>query len=1282
MEHVHGIDVSWMTQASPKDKSSKSFTSSSRPTPAPSQPRTIPHTTSIDSRNSQGTRDNKASPPDQNASPLPSPSNGTGIAKRLSRSGSVENRNGSNGSNGPNGTPSLQRRSSWFSNISAKLSGSANSPPLSPASPNQNHHSSHHLHNKESQQQHRDDQAPPSPSQTQLSRSPNTDQDDLEPIPPKLNLTRNAVLQHAAAKPEGNSPYTPAPPRSGQAGFLGVFRRLSSSGSGSSVANAKLGNGLVERKVLNVDQHRERCRIAELKEARLRRVSFCVDVEVAPMPKYADRDTPLPKTMDKIQKKKLNDKGEGNALKSTPAPEEAVNGSSAQPGTAAAAADSVTDDVLGKVKHKDDGVADDSTSAVPEKEPSKKKEKKKRSEEERKARKEKRRRLAEDNGTVPIEIRYDSSTDSSSEEARDGTTTPKPSSPLSSSSSSSSCHPTTNPARIYRRCCQLRETPILKKITEQLMDTSNANVVAGTVAKLDLTDYYLQLPDLITLGDYLAVVPVKEIILENSGLHDEGLRVILAGLLAVKMPSPMSRRKKAKHDRGKCQTGGVVERLVLKNNKLGPDGWKHISLFLYKCRSLKNLDISLIPFPRQAPAAKSGSLANGVQIPRSISDVFAKAVAERLGGSTLEMVNMGETRPSMEQLGLIIDGMIKCGVRRLGLAHNSLDAEGIQHVARYLEAGVCEGLDLGGNDLSEHVEPLARCLDENHLIWALSLANCSLTPSGLSKMLPALAKLSNFRFIDLSNNQDLFQSKPSALGLLRRYLPRMNHLKRIHLQDVNMSSEQAIALVEILPEVRHLAHINLLSNSELVQLANAKTEEAQEEACALYASLMAAARISSSLICVDIEVPREDAGEIVKAMAKQVVAYCLRNMERIPDANIATASSGGVGARSDTSQTETETEPAYPEVLVHLVGHDVLDNDDGSTDDHEDAPDEDYVIGGTGVVKALTCCLKNRSDDSRRPSQDFTKDVEAGGGDDHDGAKYSKHGAGIRPPPAGKAKDMSKHLLAGARKIRQRLQPALKKAQMEEDGDEMTLRKLVFLDETLQGIIKRFEDEFPDTREAGSSGADDTARAAGGAHEEGEEEEDNNNNNMGSNMGSNSANDDDKIHGLAKVLSESSSDEALQAHTAGQDSAVAGLVSSDVEEETETHATKAGVRTNSMLSRELAEEEGRVHRAGHRFRSGLVDEEQFNDVMSTIDDTGAHAKHAQMLMDLADDIGGELLEKAKEMGVVRAFKEHKEVLLRSMRESDPDYWVRFLEAQHKARENITAAASDKNTREA
>lgn len=232
----------------------------------------------------------------------------------------------------------------------------------------------------------------------------------------------------------------------------------------------------------------------------------------------------------------------------------------------------------------------------------------------------------------------------------------------------------------------------------------------------------------------------------------------------------------------------------------------------------------------------------------------------------------------------------------------------------------------------------------------------------------------------------------------------MDTLKRLHLADVAMTPEQAITLAEILPEVKDLAHINLLENPKLVMLADAKTEDGQEEACALYASLLAAARVSDTLVKIDIDNPSAESGEIVKALANQVVAYCLHNVRLVPDI--------GDNAASEPILASTK----YPDVLRHIVGHEDDSLPMDGIDDGNDAPDEDYVIGGTGVVKALACVLKNVGDDSSRQSGEFMREVENGA-------------VGPRPHvPSGKAKDMSKHLLASARKIHVRLTPALARA--------------------------------------------------------------------------------------------------------------------------------------------------------------------------------------------------------------------------------------------------------------
>ena len=253
----------------------------------------------------------------------------------------------------------------------------------------------------------------------------------------------------------------------------------------------------------------------------------------------------------------------------------------------------------------------------------------------------------------------------------------------------------------------------------------------------------------------------------------------------------------------------------------------------------------------------------------------------------------------------------------------------------------------------------------------------------------------------------------------------MGILKRIHLTDVSMTPEQAISLAEILPDTPNLAHVNIMENPQLAALANAKDEANQEEACALYASLMAAVRVSKTIICIDIEVPSPDSSEIVKALAKQVVAYCLWNMERGPVAEISKAAAATLEPHGG------EKEVAVPDVLLHIVGH--VEGFHENHDDDEPAPDDDYVIGGTGVVKALGICLGNRGNDSRRPSAD--RNISEN--------NLSDAGSGSATPrtpvSGGKAKDMSKNLLGSARKIRARLQPALLKEQ--KSGDRNSYRK-------------------------------------------------------------------------------------------------------------------------------------------------------------------------------------------------------------------------------------------------
>ncbi|KAI0414401.1 hypothetical protein F5X98DRAFT_254668 [Xylaria grammica] len=1159
MEHV--LDVSWMTHG--KDilhrngQHPTTSTQTDHDASASSQP---PESGTPSKANGKGASHSPspspaATTPASSLSSTQSPTPAKPIPQRGGRARSLSNES----STGPNGTPP-QRRSSWFSNISSKFSGS------------------------------------PSNTQTQVAIPPSKldiDTDDVTPLP-KITPNKNAVLPHASRQ-SGDAPYIPAPPRGGQPGILGVFRRLSSSNT-TVTQGTRASHGLVERRILNVDKTRERCRLSELNQAKLRRVAFCVDVEIAPMPKYSDEETSAKTGAEKSDKLKMTEKTEGLALKEPKAVEEQKE----KAGVVKATGEPLPKEpekegVVAVNGKKEEPPSESAKETKPEKEMSRKREKKKKSEAERKAKKEQKRKEALEKGAIPMEIHLDS--DSSAEDKS-----------TSTRSSRRQGAPTMNPGRIYRRCCQLREADILTKVTAQLPKTTEG-CADGIIEKLDLTGYYLSLPDLITLGDFLAVVPFREVCLENCDLTDEGIRVILAGLLATRK-SNIKRRRSVVKPSDLAPQGGVVERLVLKNNKIGVDGWKHICLFIHMCRSIKCLDLSSIQFPAMVEPTKPphihlGHHGHNAPTPLDMSSLLSKSLADRLAGPELELLNLGATGLTSSQLECVIDGMLKSGVSRLGLSHNNLDAAGVEHVARYLRKARCEGLDLGGNNLKDHLEVLASAIDSHDTLWALSLANCNLDPPSLCKLLPKLLKLPDLRFIDLSHNKALFESEPNAISLLRRCLPQMDSLRRLHLADVSLSSEQAIALAEILPEIKSLAHINLLGNPDLVRLADARTEDMQEEACALYASLLAAVRVSKTLVKIDIDDPSPESGELLKALANRVVAYTMRNLQGVPD--IRDSSAGDSAPRLEK----------YPDVLRHIVGHEEDYPLVAEDDDSELAPDEDYVIGGTGVAKALACVLKNRGNDSGRQSGDFVRELEGGA-------------AASRPQlPPGKAKDMSKHLLATARKIRARLQPALASAKASAKEDLNNYHRLVFLDQTIEGIINRFEDEFPDTRQS-----DDA---------------------------------NEVISDLSSTVPESG--------TTPEPPEAEAFALSDTEDVETALRPPIRSRSSSIIShtsRAFSEEEGRALRVGHKFRRSFMSQKQFNILNSDVE-ISKNPHHVQLVTSLMEDLMEDyedIRKRVEEKGIVKAFEEDKDNIWKLLRDKDPQYWDVFLESQEKARANI------------
>lgn len=455
-----------------------------------------------------------------------------------------------------------------------------------------------------------------------------------------------------------------------------------------------------ERMVLNRDAMRERCKISELDAGKLRKVAFCVDVEVAPI----DQDMEARRVEKKRRKEaKAAEKEKENANANANAN---ANGSEA------------------------------SSDKTPEAS-SPKREKTKEEKRERKERKKERRANEKVTPLLDEECASPGDTDPSAKAGEDGQKAPAPVVPPRKIHAK----PNTDPARIYKQCCQLRETQQLLKVTEQLALANGAAVLQH----LDLSGHKFVLPDAVALSDFLALVPVKSLLMESCALTDEMVRVILCGLAIVKphIPPP----KKGEEPPGEPlkpgpafsgrhgKARGVVERISFKDNqKIGRDGWRYISLFIHMSHTLKAIDLSLVALPRPpivyAPShpGHPGHI-KGVKRERTLpandtTALFSRALGERLIGSGLEELALGGCGLTSEQLECVLVGITKGGTKRLGLGGNKIGVDGMAMVGKWIKGGengvgLCEALDLSGNSIQ--VWKLSTFLYVYVLMWSRTM---------------------------------------------------------------------------------------------------------------------------------------------------------------------------------------------------------------------------------------------------------------------------------------------------------------------------------------------------------------------------------------------------------------------------------------------------------------------------------------------------------------------------------------------------------------------------------
>uniref|UniRef100_V5ETD3 RNI-like protein n=2 Tax=Kalmanozyma brasiliensis (strain GHG001) TaxID=1365824 RepID=V5ETD3_KALBG len=182
-------------------------------------------------------------------------------------------------------------------------------------------------------------------------------------------------------------------------------------------------------------------------------------------------------------------------------------------------------------------------------------------------------------------------------------------------------------------------------------------------------------------------------------------------------------------------------------------------------------------------------------------------------------------------------------------------------LADYPRVGNLLTLDLKSNDIRGGVVYLAQVLKKNRTLRVLNLSDNNIEVPGLVSIAEALKYNSTLETLDLSHNPC---AGPSLEGIttLRTAFALNSNLKRLFLNDTDLTSEAAIALAEFLPEARSLIHLDLAENA--IDIAGV---------LALAVSL----RMNRSLRCLDLNIPPNNPD--FARLSQEILQSCVRNTE-------------------------------------------------------------------------------------------------------------------------------------------------------------------------------------------------------------------------------------------------------------------------------------------------------------------------------------------------------------------------------------------------------------------
>ncbi|KAG0197189.1 hypothetical protein BGX28_009301 [Mortierella sp. GBA30] len=407
-------------------------------------------------------------------------------------------------------------------------------------------------------------------------------------------------------------------------------------------------------------------------------------------------------------------------------------------------------------------------------------------------------------------------------------------------------------------CNNREEFPIDRLVSDMRIAASRpSNPLLTTI---DLSGELLLRKMLDPIADVLTLeFGLKHLILDNCGLEDDTLKMLLYSLLLTDTLTVLS---------------------VQDNKRIKSAGFKYISVFVKKTKSLKSLNVSGVPMDKKsveflAHALRVGRLGFGSRLEELRMDQCG------MRGNLLEIMAPAIRESNLRQVSMRSNRIGASGGVWIGVLMRDYDDQpnktipnnneeqgfkrvfpGVSNPELLKRTRGVEVLDVSDNDLRQGADFVAQTLRRNMSLKCLVLANNNLDPARLAVLADALKLNIGLQALDLSNNR---VGGPAITGInaLTQKLAYNKTLTKLSLSNTGLQSEGAIALAEFLPETRTLTQLDLTGN-DLVDIAGVM-------------ALSVSIRMNKSLTCLDMNVPPNDA-EFAR-LSRDILRACIRNME-------------------------------------------------------------------------------------------------------------------------------------------------------------------------------------------------------------------------------------------------------------------------------------------------------------------------------------------------------------------------------------------------------------------